>query len=73
MLLTTVELAQKVKLSRPRISQLISNQIIKAEKIGRDWVIDESQIRVIKNLPDGRGKYNRNKVKEDNFESNNIS
>jgi excisionase family DNA binding protein len=61
MKLTTNEIAEKVQLTRQRITQLIHDGIIKAEKMGRDWVIDESQISVIRNLPDNRGKYTRKK------------
>lgn len=59
MKLTTKEIAQRVKKTPTRITQLIYENVIEAEKIGRDWLIDENQICVIANLPDGRGKYTR--------------
>ena len=61
MKLTTNEIAQRVNKTRARITQLIHENLIVAEKYGRDWVIDEDQIPVIKNLPDKRGKYPRQK------------
>lgn len=56
---TTNEIAEKVGLTRQRITQLIHDGLILAEKRGRDWLIDENQIPVIQNLPDKRGKYPR--------------
>ncbi len=61
MQLTTNEVAEKVKLTPSRIAQLIRSKIIKADKRGRDWLIDESQIAIILSLPENRGKYERNK------------
>lgn len=58
---TTNEIAEKVGLTRQRITQLIHDGLITAEKRGRDWLIDESQIYTIENLPDKRGKYPRQK------------
>lgn len=57
MKLSTTQVAERVNLSRARIAQLIRDKIIIAEKIGRDWIIDEDQIPVIENLPDNRGKF----------------
>ena len=61
MKLTTNDVAKRVNLTRQRIIQLINRGLIEAEKFGRDWVIDESQIAVIRRLPDNRGKYERKK------------
>jgi excisionase family DNA binding protein len=58
-MLTTNEIAEKVNLTRTRITQLIRDRVIMAEKRGRDWMVDESQIEIIKNLPENRGKYQR--------------
>jgi excisionase family DNA binding protein len=58
-MLTTNEIAEKVNLTRTRITQLIRDRVIMAEKRGRDWMVDESQIEIIKNLPENRGKYPR--------------
>jgi excisionase family DNA binding protein len=57
MKLSTTQIAERVNLTRARITQLIRDQVIKGEKIGRDWIIDEDQIPIIKNLPDNRGKF----------------
>ena len=61
MKLTTKEIAFRVNKTPARITQLIYDNLIQAEKIGRDWLIDEDQIAVINNLPDNRGKYIRKK------------
>lgn len=66
MKLTTKEIAQRVNKTPTRITQLIYDKLIAAEKIGRDWIIDEDQIPIINNLPDNRGKYPRRKSKETN-------
>jgi excisionase family DNA binding protein len=57
MKLTTTQIAERVNLTRARITQLIRDKIITGEKFGRDWIIDEDQIPIIKNLPDNRGKF----------------
>lgn len=55
-LLTTKQIAQEVNLSYVRINQLIKDGIIKAKKVGRDYVIDSKYIEIIKNRPEGRGR-----------------
>lgn len=65
MKLTTNQIAERVNLTRARITQLIRDNIIAGEKVGRDWMIDEDQIPIIENLPDNRGKFrwkNQNKI-----------
>lgn len=57
MKLTTTQIAERVNLTRARITQLIRDNVIKGEKFGRDWIVDEDQIPIIKNLPDNRGKF----------------
>lgn len=57
MKLTTVQVAERVNKTRERITQMIHQGLITAEKIGRDWQIGEDQIKVIENLPDKRGKH----------------
>jgi hypothetical protein len=54
--ITTIEFAEKVDLTAPRIRQLILLGIIEAEKFGRDYMIDEKYIEVIKNRPERRGR-----------------
>jgi hypothetical protein len=54
--ITTLEFAEKVELTAPRIRQLIMLGVIEAEKFGRDYMIDEQYIEVIKNRPERRGR-----------------
>jgi excisionase family DNA binding protein len=60
MLLTTKELADKVRLTPGRINQMIWSGEIEAEKRGRDYLIDDKYVEIIKNRPEKRGKYMRN-------------
>lgn len=66
MMLSTNEIAKRVNLTRARITQMIRDNIITAEKIGRDWVINENQIKIIQNLPENRGRHWREKSKQSN-------
>lgn len=70
--LTTNEIAQQVGLTRARIAQLIREQIITGEKRGRDWLIDESQVEVIRRLPENRGTYKRLKPRKNKLQVNKI-
>ena len=54
--ITTKELATQVDLSDIRIRQMILSGEIKAEKFGRDYMIDEKFIEVIRNRPERRGR-----------------
>ena len=54
--ITTIEFAEKVDLSAPRIRQLIMLGIIEAEKFGRDYMIDEQLVEEIKQRPERRGR-----------------
>ncbi len=54
--ITTKELAIKVELSDIRIRQMILSGEIKAEKFGRDYMIDVEYIKIIKNRPERRGR-----------------
>lgn len=64
MLLTTKELADQVGLTTGRINQMIWTGEIIAEKRGRDYLIDEKYIEIIKNRPEKRGKYERKLQRE---------
>lgn len=64
MQLTTNEIAKKVNRTRQRIHQYIQDGLIAAEKIGRDWLVEDTQIEVIRNLPDGRKKKVENQSME---------
>lgn len=54
--ITTIEFAERVDLTAPRIRQLILMGVIEAEKFGRDYMIDVKYIEVIKNRPERRGR-----------------
>lgn len=54
--ITTKELATRVELSDIRIRQMILSGEIKAEKFGRDYMIDAEYIEIIKNRPERRGR-----------------
>jgi len=54
--ITTKELAIEVELSDIRIRQMILSGEIKAEKFGRDYMIDVEYIKIIKNRPERRGR-----------------
>lgn len=64
MLLTTKELADKVRLTPGRITQMIWSGEIEAEKRGRDYLIDDKYVALIKSRPEKRGKYARKQQKE---------
>lgn len=59
-MLTTMEMGKAVGLTYGRILQLIKDGDIEAKKIGRDWVIDEKYIEIIKNRPERRGRKRKN-------------
>lgn len=54
--LTTIEIADAVGLSDIRIRQMILSGEIRAEKFGRDYMIDEEYVEIIKNRPERRGR-----------------
>jgi hypothetical protein len=54
--ITTIEFAERVVLTAPRIRQLIMMGVIEAEKFGRDYMIDVKYIDIIKNRPERRGR-----------------
>ena len=60
--LTTKELAFEVGLTYVRINQMIQSGVIEAEKIGRDYIIEEKYIQIIKNRPERRGRKPKNKI-----------
>jgi hypothetical protein len=55
-ILTTAAFAERVGLTAKRVHQLITGGVIVAEKLGRDWVIDEKYVEIIKNRPENRGR-----------------
>ena len=54
--LSTNELANAVGLTRIRINQMIQSGEIEAEKLGRDYFVDEKYIQIIENRPERRGR-----------------
>lgn len=57
-LMTTEQAADRLELSERRVRALIKAGILTAQKIGRDWVIDEASIEDVKakSRPRGRPK-----------------
>jgi excisionase family DNA binding protein len=53
---TTKEFAEKVGLTHGRIVQLIQDGTIQADRLGRDYFINESYIAIIKSRPERRGR-----------------
>jgi excisionase family DNA binding protein len=50
-LLTTRQAAERLGISIPRIHQLINEGLLPAEKIGRDYVIREEDLKLAKDRP----------------------
>ena len=60
--LTTKEIAEKLNVSVRRVRQYIENNQLKAEKIGRDYMVRESELKNIQiNEKAGRPKKEINK------------
>ena len=55
-MLSTIEFAEMMNVTPFRVRQMIYDGSIKAEKIGRDWVINAKYVDVIKNRPERRGR-----------------
>ena len=54
--LTTKETAERLNVSTARVRQLILDGIIKAEKMGRDNVIAEEEVKRLENLDRKAGR-----------------
>ena len=66
-LLTTKQAAEKLGISMPRIHQLISEGRLPAEKIGRDYLIQEGDLKMVEERKTGRPpkpKEEKSSVKE---------
>lgn len=50
-LLTTQQAAERLGISQPRIYQLIGEGRLPAQKLGRDYVIDEKDLKLVENRP----------------------
>jgi len=53
-LITTTEAGEKLGVTRKRVFQLIQDGRLPAQKLGRDYVIDEEDLKLVKNRPPGR-------------------
>lgn len=60
--LTTKEFSDKVGLTIQRVQQLIKNNIIEAEKTGRDYLISDKYVAIINSRPENRGNYERDRA-----------
>lgn len=54
--MSTNEVAERVGKTRVRINQYIQEGLLPAQKVGRDYVIKESDVEKIENLPETRGR-----------------
>ncbi len=53
-LLSVKDAAETLKLSEQRIKQLIYEERLKAEKVGNQWIIKESDLELVKDRKTGR-------------------
>lgn len=53
-LISTKEAAEKLGVSTLRVQQLIWDGRLPAQKVGRDYVIDESNLKLVKDRKPGR-------------------
>jgi excisionase family DNA binding protein len=53
-MLTTTQAAERLGISRVRVAAMIRTKRLKAQKIGRDWVIDEKDLAAVKDRKPGR-------------------
>lgn len=53
-LLTTSEAAAELGLSRRQVQTLIGQQRLPAQRVGRDWLIRASDLRLVRERPKGR-------------------
>jgi excisionase family DNA binding protein len=52
--MTVKQAAHELGVSVPRVHQLIQEQRLPAEKLGRDWIIESGDLEKVKNRPTGR-------------------
>lgn len=60
-LLSTIEAAKRLGLTYQRINQLIQDGVLPAQKIGRDYVIEEADLSKITERPETRGRKKNSK------------
>lgn len=59
-LLTTKEASEKLGVSVRRVQAMINDGRLKAQKLGRDYVIDEKDLETVKDRKVGRPKQKKN-------------
>jgi len=52
--MTVKQAAGELGISIPRVHQLIQEERLPAEKLGRDWIIESSDLEKVKDRPTGR-------------------
>ncbi len=52
--MTVKQVAGELGVSVPRVHQLIQGERLPAEKLGRDWIIESSDLEKVKDRPTGR-------------------
>ncbi len=52
--MTVKQVADELGVSVPRVHQLIQEQRLPAEKLGRDWIIESSDLEKVRDRPTGR-------------------
>jgi excisionase family DNA binding protein len=55
-LLGTKEASERLAISQQRIQALIKNGKLPAQKVGRDWLIKEGDLELVRNRKIGRPK-----------------
>jgi excisionase family DNA binding protein len=53
-LIGTKEASERLAVSQQRVQALIKNGQLPAEKVGRDWLIKESDLKLVQDRPPGR-------------------
>jgi excisionase family DNA binding protein len=64
-LLSVKDAAKALGLSEQRIKQFIYTEKLKAEKVGNQWIIVESDLKDIKSRPAGRPRKEKQKIAEE--------
>lgn len=59
--LTTIEAAERLRITARRVRALIQSEQLPAEKKGRDYLIDEKDLKLVKNRKPGRPKLGKKK------------
>jgi excisionase family DNA binding protein len=62
-LLSVKDAAEALELSEQRIKQLIYEERLKAEKVGNQWIILESDLQLVENRQTGRPSKDKNNKK----------